>query len=150
MAAPRPAPALGPPGAVHLAQVGLEAVHPPDQAPPVHLELGLAGAPGADATGLLAERVPPAAQAGQPVAQQGQLHLGPALGAAGVLGEDVEDHRGAVDGRPPEDLLQVALLGRRELVVEDHGVGVDRQRERRQLLRLAPADVGGRVGGSRR
>ena len=69
----------------------------------------------------------PAAQAGQPVAQQGQLHLGPALGGAGVLGEDVEDHRGAVDGRPAEDLLQVALLGRGELVVEDHGVGVDRQ-----------------------
>ena len=68
---------------------------------------------------------PRPAQPGQPVAQERQLHLGLALGAAGVLGEDVEDHRGAVDGGAPEELLQVAVLGRRQLVVEDDGVGVE-------------------------
>ena len=46
----------------------------------------------------------------------------------------------------PEDLLQVAGLGRRQLVVEDDGVGVDRQRQLPQLLGLALADVGGRIG----
>ena len=96
--------------------------------------------------GLLGELASPAAQTGQAVAQQSQLHLGLAFEAAGVLGEDVEDDGGAVDGRAAEDLLQVALLGRRELVVEDDGVGVDGQRELVELLGLAPADVGGRIG----
>ena len=97
---------------VDVAQVGLEAVHAPHQAAAVHLELGLARAPGADAAGLLGEGDAPAAQPGQAVAQQGQLDLGLALGAPGVLGEDVEDDRRAVDGRAPEQLLEVALLGR--------------------------------------
>jgi hypothetical protein len=64
----------------------------------------------------------------------------------GVLGEDVEDEGGAVDGRPPQDLLQVAALGRRQLVVEDHGVGVDDVGDVAQLLGLALADEGGRIG----
>ena len=96
------------------------------------------------------KRAAPAPQAGQPVAQQGQLDLGLALVGAGVLGEDVEDHRGPVDGRAAQDLLEVALLGRRELVVEDDGVGVDGQGHRLELLGLAPADVGGRIGVVRR
>ena len=79
-----------------------------------------------------------AAQAGQAVAQQGQLDLGLALERVGVLGEDVEDHRGAVDGRAPEQLLQVVLLGRAELVVEHDGVGVDREAQLVQLLRPCP------------
>ena len=89
----------------------------------------------------------PAPQARQPVAELGQLDLGLALLAVGVLGEDVEDHRGAVDGRAAEDLLEVALLRGRELVVEDDRVGVDRlERDLAELLGLALADVGGRVG----
>ena len=46
----------------------------------------------------------------------------------------------------PKSLLQVAVLGRRELVVEDHGVGVERLAQPGELLRLAPAHEGGRVG----
>ena len=61
---------------------------------------------------LLGERRALAPEAGQPVAEQGQLDLGLALLAVGVLGEDVEDHRGAVDGGAAEQLLEVALLGR--------------------------------------
>ena len=54
---------------------------------------------GADAAAPAASRLAAgaAAQPGQPVAQQGQLDLGLALEGVGVLGEDVEDHRGAVD-----------------------------------------------------
>jgi hypothetical protein len=83
----------------------------------------------------------------QPVAQQGQFHLGLALGAAGVLGEDIEDHRGAVDGGAAEQLLQVAVLGRRELVVEDDGIGIEGAAQRGDLLRLPAPHEGGRVGG---
>ena len=147
VAAAGPAAALQRPGALDLAQVGLQPVHAPHQAAAVHLELGLARAPGPDATGLLAEGRAPAPQAGQPVAQEGQLHLGLALGAAGVLGEDVEDHRRAVDGGAPEQLLQVAVLGRRQLVVEDDRVGIEAAAQRGDLLRLAPPDERGRVGG---
>ena len=89
---------------------------------------------------------PTPAQPGQPVAQERQLDLCLALGAAGVLGEDVEDHRGAVDGGAPEQLLQVAVLRRRQLVVEDDGVGVEAAAQLGDLLRLAAADEGGRVG----
>ena len=46
-----------------------------------------------------------ATQPREPVAQQRELHLGLALGAARVLREDVEDHRGAVDGRAAEQAL---------------------------------------------
>ena len=100
-----------------------------------------------DAAGLLGRAAPPrAAQPRKPVLEQGQLHLGAALGGAGVLGEDVEDHRGPVDGRAPEDLLQVALLGRGERVLEDHGVGVDGEAQLAQLCDLARAEERRGVG----
>ena len=135
------APPLHPAGAVELAQVGLEAAHPLQQPPAVDLELGLAGTPGADPARLLAQRMcPRPREPRQPVAQQGQLHLGPALGGAGVLGEDVEDHGRAVDGGTAEDLLQVALLRRREVVVEHDRVGVDLEAQ----LPAAPPPCPGR------
>ena len=102
--------------------------------------------PRGHATGLLGELHAAAAQAWQPVAQQRQLDLGLALLAGGVLGEDVEDHRGAVDGGAPEQLLEVVLLRRGELVVEDDGVAVDLEGDLAQLLGLALADVVGGVG----
>ena len=134
------------PGALHLAQVGLQLVHAPDEAPAVDFELRLARAPRPDATRLLAQRGAAAAQARQPVAQERELHLRLALGAAGVLGEDVEDHRGAVDGRAAEQLLEVAVLRRRQLVVEYDRVRVEAPAQLGDLLGLAPPDEGGGVG----
>ncbi len=138
--------ALQRPRALDLAQLGLELVHAPDEAPAVDLELRLARSPGPDATGLLAQRGTAAAQAGQAVAQQGQLHLRLALGAARVLGEDVEDDRGAVDGGAAEELLEVPVLRRGQVVVEHDGVGVEALAQRGDLLGLAAADEGRRVG----
>jgi len=43
-----------------------------------------------------------------------------------VLGEDVEDEGDAIDDVDREQLLEVALLRGRELVVEDHDVDVER------------------------
>ena len=82
---------------------------------------------------------------GQPVAQQRELDLRLALGAARVLGEDVEDHRGAVDRRAAEQPLEVALLGGGERLVEHDGVGVDGEAQLVQLGDLALAEVGGGV-----
>src|SRR5205814_2658566 len=104
-------PALRVPVGRQMLQVLLQPAHPPDEPPPVDLELRLAGATvadgatGADAAPLLAERLLPAPQSGEPVAQERQLDLIPTLGRAGVLGEDVEDHGGTVDGGAAQDLL---------------------------------------------
>ena len=87
-----------------------------------------------------------AAQARQPVAQLRELDLHRAFLARRVLGEDVEDQRDAVDDVDLEQLLEVALLRGRELVVEDHDVDVERVREVAQLFGLALADVGRRIG----
>ena len=58
----------------------------------------------------------------------GQLDLELALGGRGVVGEDVEDDRRAVDDRHAELLLERALLPRRELVVGGDEVRVGRLR----------------------
>ena len=112
-------------GPIDLFELRADVVDAMDEAPPVDFELGLTRSSGADATGLLGERSARAAQSRQAVLQQRQFDLGLAFGRARVLGEDVEDHRGAVDRRATEQLLQVALLGGRQVVFEDHGVGVD-------------------------
>ena len=95
----------------------------------VGLDLALARAPGADAAvdppGAEALEVgPQPPHAGHVVFELGQLDLQLALGRVGVVGEDVEDHRGAVDHRDAQRLLQVALLARRQLVVAGDQVGV--------------------------
>ena len=63
----------------------------------------------------------------------------------GVLGEDVEDHGGAIDGGAPEQTFQVVLLCWGQLVVEHDGVGVDGEAQLVQLLGLALADEPGAV-----
>ena len=136
--------------ASHLPEFGLELVHPPSKPTAVGLQRLLARtASGAsEATGLLGERPAAALQSGRQIAKLGQLDLGLALLARGVLGEDVQDHRSTVDRGAAEQLLQLELLGRAQLVVEDDRVTVGGFGERLDLGRLAGSDVGGRVGGA--
>ena len=84
-----------------VAEVGLELGDAAHDAAPVDFDLGLATTEsGADATALLRQVGSLAApQTWQPVAQQRQLDLRLAFERVGVLTEDVEDHRGAVDRR---------------------------------------------------
>jgi hypothetical protein len=65
-----------------------------------------------------------------------------------VLAEDVEDEPGTVDDPHllTEDLLEVPGLARGELVVEEDVGGFLRGQDILELLRLARADPGGRVG----
>ena len=88
---------------------------------------------------------PQAAHAREVVLELRELDLELALGAVRVPGEDVEDHRGAVDDRHPELLLEVALLARAELVVAGDDVRVGLLGGRLDLLELARAEVGVRV-----
>ncbi len=90
--------------------------------------------------------LPGAAHAGQVVLQLSELDLELALGGVGVVGEDVEDHRGAVDHRNSELGLQVPLLARGELVVGGDQVGIGGGDLSLQLGQLAAAEVAVRVG----
>ena len=78
----------------------------------VGLDLRLARAPRADAAAEALEVAPQAAHAREVVFELRELDLELALGAAGVRGEDVEDHGRAVDDRQADRLLEVALLAR--------------------------------------
>jgi hypothetical protein len=124
----------------------LQARHARGDASAIDFELRLTGSTRADARALLAELVAAAAQARQAVAQLRELHLHHALLALRVLGEDVEDQRGAVDHVDLEQLLEVALLRGAELVVEHDEIDVEGVADHLQLLRLAGADVGGGIG----
>ena len=95
---------------------------------------------------LAGQRLAPAAQPRQHVLHLRERDLGLALAGLGVLGEDVEDQRGAVHHLDLDHVLQVDQLGRGQLPVADHRVGAGLGDDVAQLLGLAGADVGGRVG----
>ena len=119
--------------------------------PPVGLDLGLARSARADsavhAPGAEALEVrPQPAHAGEVVLELGQLHLELALGRVGMVGEDVEDDRRAIDDRHVERLLDVALLARQQLVVAGHEVGVAVLDRLLELLELAATEVAVGIG----
>src|SRR5690606_27432664 len=114
----------------HLAEPAAQLGHPGVDPAPVGLDLGLAGAAQAHAAvaagapaGLPGQRPAPAAQPRQQVAELGQLDLGLALAAPRVLGEDVQDERGAVDDLDLDHVLQLPELAGGQLTVADDGVG---------------------------
>ena len=113
--------------------------------PAVRLELALAGAPGADPAAGPREVGPQLGQARQLVLELGELDLEAALVGLGVHREDVEDQPAAVDDLDLEQLLERALLGRRQLVVGDQDIEAGLALGRRELLGLALADVPVRV-----
>ena len=84
---------------------------------------------------------PQAAHAREVVFELRQLDLELALGGVRVVGEDVEDHGGAVDHRHVERRLEVPLLARRELVVARHQVRPGALDLLLQLAELAAAEV---------
>ena len=63
-----------------------------------------------------------------------------------TLGEDIEDQASAVDHAPLQRAFKVALLHRRERMVDQYQVGTDRIGRCLHFRKLAAADQGGRVG----
>ena len=132
-------------GGRHAGDLAAQLADPRADAPAVGLDLGLTRAAGTDAataghpaTGLPGERLTPAAQPRQHVLHLRELDLGLALPAGRVLGEDVEDQRGAVDDLDLEDLLQLVELAGRQLAVADHRVGAGRRDDVADLGRPCP------------
>ena len=80
-------------------------------------------------------------QSGKLVLELGELDLEASFVGLGVEREDVQDEPAAVDDLDPQQLLERALLCRRQLVVGDEHVKTGFTPRRRQLLGLALADV---------
>ena len=128
------------------AQAVAQEGHAPARQPAVGLELALAGASRPDAAAEALEVLPQAPHARQVVLELRQLDLELALGADGVLGEDVEDQLRPVDHTRLQRVLERSLLHGRELVVDDQRLRARALERLLQLLELALADVGARVG----
>ena len=126
--------ALGLAGGLHADDLPAQPRHARVDATPVELDLRLtgtarahAGACAADlATGLARHRLTPAAQAGQQVLELRELDLRLALTALGVLAEDVEDDRRAVDDLDLDRVFERTPLARGELGVGDDRVCAER------------------------
>ncbi len=110
------------------------------------LDLRLTGTPRPDPAAESLEMGPQPAHAREVVLELRELHLQLALRAVRMRGEDVEDHRRAVDHRQSERLLEVALLPRRQLVVAGDHVRVARLRRLLRLRHLARAEIRVRMG----
>src|SRR5438874_4901804 len=119
-----------------LLDVPVELADAMANAPPVALELLLAGAAGAHACAQ-AREVATTLEAGQEVMQLRGLHLQAALLGAGALSKDVENQLGAVDHLDIELALEVALLARGQFLVEDQQVEIGLVFQRVQFLDLA-------------
>ena len=90
--------------------------------------------------------LPHPAHAREVVLELRELDLELALGAARMLGEDVEDQLRAVDDARRERVLEAALLGRAELVVDEQRLRARVRELRLQLVELPFPDVAALVG----
>ena len=130
----------------HVLEPGAQQHHSLPRQPAVGFELGLTRAAGADPAAEPLEMLPHAPHPLQVVLELGQLDLELALGGVGMLGEDVEDHRGAVDHPHLQPVLEMALLTGSELVVAHDHLGADAVGVLLQLVQLAAAQIGRGVG----
>ncbi len=139
--------ALGGAGADDLLQLAADLGDLVADAALVHLELGLPRvALHRPAAALAVEVGPQPLEPGQLLLEARQLDLQHGLLGRRARGEDVEDDLLAVDdAQAGRVLLPVALLGGRELVVEDDEAAVEPLGQGRDLLHLAGADEVPRV-----
>ena len=133
--------------ALHLHQPGLQRLHPLGDHALVEFDLRFTRAAAlAGAAGLAFQVAPAAHQAAAQVLQPGEFHLQLAFVALRPLGEDLEDQRRAVGNRHAQRALQIALLGRRQRLVEDDAFGAVHLHQQLDLVGLAAADEQRRVG----
>ena len=144
--------ALGIADLLHIFDLAAQPRHPLPDAATVGLDLGLTGATGTDAAAAAAgpaslpgHRLAPTAQPRQHVLHLGQFDLRFALPTAGVLGENVQDQRGAVDDLDLDHLLQRVQLRRAQFAVADDRVRAGGDDDLAQFDGFTGADVGGRI-----
>ena len=126
---------------LHLFELLLEEADAGTGLASVGFELRLARAAQPDAAGGLPGEVGPhPGQARQAIIELGELDLEAALMGLGAAGEDIEDQSGAVDDEHAEFGLEVALLGRRQLGIDEDEIVVQRLAQVANLGQLALAD----------
>jgi hypothetical protein len=107
----------------------------------VGFQLRFAGTAQAD-TALLSLQVRPAShQPRREVLQLRELHLELTFEAARALREDVENEAGAIEHPTLQQCFEIALLARRQRVIEDDQVGALGLHLCTHLLRLTAADI---------
>ena len=132
-------------GAAHRLQLALQLDDLVLQDAPVGFDLGFAGAAEEAGAAALALEVGPAAD--QPallVVEMGELDLQRAFLGARALAEDLQDEPGAVEHLGVQRLFQIALLHRRQRMVDDDQLGLCFLDDLGDLLELAGADQGRR------
>jgi len=129
--------------ASHLFQLGLQPDDAVGDQTPVQLDLGFAGPTGRTGAAPLPLKVGPGPHQPRPlIIQSRQFDLKPPLLGPRATAEDFQDQAGAVDDLHLPRLFQIALLHRRQGVVDDDSLGVCGAHERGQLLDLARAEQG--------
>jgi hypothetical protein len=144
-------PALQAPACRHRGELLLDADDPLLDDAPVGLDLCLAGTAQETEAAALPLEVGPAADEPAPlIFEMGELDLQLAFTGMRPLAKDLEDQPGPVDDLRLPGTLEIALLDRRERMVDDDQrdlLGLD---PRRNLVDLAAAEEGARpIGGQR-
>src|SRR3569623_1124662 len=125
---------------LHLFQALVELIDTLLDQAPVGLELGFARAAQADAALLPFQMGPAAHKARGQVDELGEFHLQLSFEGCGALGKNVEDETGAIQCATFHQLFDIALLSRRQGVIEDHHLRLELFHLNADFLGLAAAD----------
>ena len=132
--------------AAHIFQLLLDMPYASRNLPTVRFQLRFARASRADAAAQLRHLNAASGEPRQHVMQLRQFHLQLAFAGSRVPRKNIEDQLRAVDDPPLNDLFDIALLRRTEIVIEEQNVGVDRRRCTGNFFQLAGAHQRRRIG----
>ncbi len=113
-------------GSRHLFEALAQGHDPLSNAAAIDFQLGLSGAARTDTSAQPRQVLPMAGQARQEVLELGQLDLQLARLRTSTPGEDIQDELSSIDDFDVEPVLEIPLLRRSELVVENYECGPDR------------------------
>ncbi len=130
----------------HALQFVLDFLDALRDAAAVGFELRFARPTGADSAAQARHFFAVPGQSRQKITQLRQFDLHAALAGAGARRENIQNELRAVDDPRADRLFQIALLRGREVVIEDHHVGMNGSGFRRQFLHFALPDQRGRLG----
>jgi hypothetical protein len=117
---------------------------------PVGLELSFARSASADAAAELRHFHAAPRQPRKHVFELRQFHLQLTFTSAGVARKNIENQLRAIDDARVDHAFNVALLRRREIVIEQNHIRGNRGCRARNFFQLALADQRGRIGRSLR
>ena len=126
-------------------QLFFEFVNSPVNSSLVRLELGFARTSGTDATAQPREFHAPARQTWQQVTQLSQFHLKLSLSCPSPTGKDIQNELRPVDNAAANFSFDIALLGGRKILIENHYVDIVLMQTLLKLPELARTNQIGRI-----